>query len=299
MDPKLYYTLIPYTKHPDLKGDFAVFLHSKAGEPVPEIVELKEWAYGDQVESEWKVRASVCAFLFLLFLLFELGCQCWRCSTQSQLGKESSFRSPSQPQENGCKLVCMTFKSLLMWHKNKTGADCNHASTAPSRNRHDSLSGGAVSSAHWLLRLRRRQANWKDLRLSRQVFFVFEFGVFFLWLILLQLDQRSRSLDVHQHWRNQVSEAAHHSHHVFAGGWEGVHDQSHVQSQVPIEPNWSRRKRWQNKKTMIGVFWRKRWKKKTLLEMLLLEAVQSHRDPRSRRRNKKNENVGSWMLELT
>ena len=160
MDPKLYYTLIPYTKHPDLKGDFAVFLHSKAGEPVPEIVELKEWAYGDQVESEWKVRASVCVrFLFLLFLLFELGSQCWRCSTQSQLGKESSFRSPSQPQENGCKLVCMTFKSLLMWHKNKTGADCNHASTAPSRNRHDSLSGGAVSSAHWLLRLRRRQAN--------------------------------------------------------------------------------------------------------------------------------------------
>ncbi len=56
MDPKLYYTLIPYTKHPDLKGDFAVFLHSKVGEPVPEIVELKEWAYGDQVESEWKVK---------------------------------------------------------------------------------------------------------------------------------------------------------------------------------------------------------------------------------------------------
>lgn len=66
MDPKLYYTLIPYTKHPDLKGDFAVFIRSKPEDPVPDIVELKEWAYGDQVESEWKENELLSLFLSLL-----------------------------------------------------------------------------------------------------------------------------------------------------------------------------------------------------------------------------------------
>lgn len=53
MDPSMYYTFIPYTKHPELKGDFSVILYSKR-DTVLDTVELREWPYGDQIESEWK-----------------------------------------------------------------------------------------------------------------------------------------------------------------------------------------------------------------------------------------------------
>ncbi len=36
------------------KGDFSVILYAQSGDGLPEAVELKEWPYGDQLESEWK-----------------------------------------------------------------------------------------------------------------------------------------------------------------------------------------------------------------------------------------------------
>ena len=53
LDPSMYYTFIPYTKHPELKGDFSLIVYSHKGVDL-EVVELKEWPYGDQLESQWK-----------------------------------------------------------------------------------------------------------------------------------------------------------------------------------------------------------------------------------------------------
>ena len=58
MDPEKYYTLMPYTKHPDFKGDFTVIAYSKMDVDPIEIVELKEWPYGDQLENEWKGESA-------------------------------------------------------------------------------------------------------------------------------------------------------------------------------------------------------------------------------------------------
>lgn len=54
MDPGQYYTVIPYTKHPELKGDFSIIIYNQADKEAIEVVELKEWPYGDQLESSWR-----------------------------------------------------------------------------------------------------------------------------------------------------------------------------------------------------------------------------------------------------